>query len=147
MRLNKYNLQKKIVLLISILFISKNTIASPSYDNGCPPLSIVKDAQFIRAVKIPDPKRHPLKPDFGSWELLTPIFNYNGLGYTWNILFDVLLPPNVSTSDQALQVGQKYYDEQLVLHPPLRVAGPSGVMCIYANDSFYFVIANSPPKI
>ena|SRR5580693_3094740 len=113
-----------ISILISIFSISYASItfsATPTIeDEDCPSISTIANVTFTSAAK------------FGaSWNLT------HNLGY-WDVNFIVRLN-EAETPEEALILGQKYYNTKVTLYSP---SGDPGALCVYTTTDSYTVFTS-----
>lgn len=123
-------------LFLLLLFTAFNTVFAKNII--CPPASLVKQAQFFRAVKNPH--------DEESWNFLSHAFSFNG--GVWNVEFGTFLR-KANTAQQALKQGQAYFDRSPLLYQhPSPDELPSGIfLCNYMpTGRLYWISALSPPQ-
>jgi hypothetical protein len=116
-------------ILIGIFSISYACITfsatSTIDDEDCPPIFTIANVKFTSAAK------------FGtSWKLI------HNLGY-WNVNFIVDLN-EAKTSEEALILGQKYYNTKVTLSSPSETPG---ALCIYTVTDSYTVFTSHFNKL
>lgn len=133
------NCFSRTIVTLSLLFLSNNLFAATEQEEiDCPTISTIANVKFKKA-KLFWPGDNTL------WAMISNNFNYHG--NEWNVSYVVRLL-NAKTPTEALDQGQAYFNNGVVLSNPTYPAPHGYLSCEYAHadDGYngYIVQANSP---
>lgn len=123
----------------AVLLLSCNAYAKPSADVNCPCIPLVTaNAKFVQAERSSHNET--------LWGMISNDFSYKGAD--WNVIFATTLP-NATSSQEALEQGQAYFQQHVTLLNPESATTDDGQnICLYnklSDGNGYLVAAINPP--
>lgn len=119
-----------LVSTVALVFAS-NVFATSLASTDCPPISTVKNSQFIQAKF----------KEFIGWDMTSNKFVFQGK--EWNTLFGTATLDDELKSSEALNKGQTIFNSLKLLEPTKKVKS-NITMCYYLFTDQYLVIAATP---